>query len=244
MPETRTGCLAMVFVRLVDAQRWRNVLLWRALHYSCNSCDLLAVILLRVLQGIFVCLYNYFVVLRAYSYINGRGRGCKILLVITISLLTFYFAHDLPWLARCTPCPSGTKKVCPTIARSENYKSFQCSFRNYNDLVSLLLNTNYVAHPIKNPPILQGVAYVPTNVISITDGQIFLSADLFYTGIRLAINVGISVSRVGSAAQIKPMKQVVVKLKLELAQFAELEAFAQFASDLDKATHNQLAIGQ
>ncbi|KAL2901356.1 ATP synthase subunit alpha chloroplastic [Bienertia sinuspersici] len=87
-------------------------------------------------------------------------------------------------------------------------------------------------------------AYIPTNVISITDGQIFLSADLFNAGIRPAINVGISVSRVGSAAQIKAMKKVAGKLKLELAQFAELEAFAQFASDLDKATQNQLARGQ
>lgn len=87
-------------------------------------------------------------------------------------------------------------------------------------------------------------AYIPTNVISITDGQIFLSADLFNAGIRPAINVGISVSRVGSAAQIKAMKQVSGKLKLELAQFAELEAFSQFASDLDKATQNQLARGQ
>jgi F-type H+/Na+-transporting ATPase subunit alpha len=87
-------------------------------------------------------------------------------------------------------------------------------------------------------------AYIPTNVISITDGQIFLSGDLFNSGIRPAINVGISVSRVGSAAQVKAMKQVAGKLKLELAQFAELEAFAQFASDLDKATQNQLARGQ
>ena len=87
-------------------------------------------------------------------------------------------------------------------------------------------------------------AYIPTNVISITDGQIFLSADLFNAGIRPAINVGISASRVGSAAQIKAMKQVAGKLKLELAQFAELEAFAQFASDLDKTTQNQLARGQ
>jgi F-type H+-transporting ATPase subunit alpha len=87
-------------------------------------------------------------------------------------------------------------------------------------------------------------AYIPTNVISITDGQIFLSGDLFNAGIRPAINVGISVSRVGSAAQVKAMKQVAGKLKLELAQFAELEAFSQFASDLDKATQNQLARGQ
>jgi len=87
-------------------------------------------------------------------------------------------------------------------------------------------------------------AYIPTNVISITDGQIFLSGDLFNAGIRPAINVGISVSRVGSAAQIKAMKQVAGKLKLELAQFAELEAFAQFASDLDQATQNELARGE
>nr|QXM16675.1 ATP synthase CF1 alpha subunit [Libocedrus chevalieri] len=87
-------------------------------------------------------------------------------------------------------------------------------------------------------------AYIPTNVISITDGQIFLSADLFNAGIQPAINVGLSVSRVGSAAQMKAMKQVAGKLKLELAQLAELEAFAQFASDLDKTTQDQLARGQ
>lgn len=87
-------------------------------------------------------------------------------------------------------------------------------------------------------------AYIPTNVISITDGQIFLSADLFNAGFRPAINAGISVSRVGSAAQTKAMKQVAGKLKLELAQFAELEAFSQFASDLDAATQAQLARGQ
>jgi len=86
-------------------------------------------------------------------------------------------------------------------------------------------------------------AYIPTNVISITDGQIFLSGDLFNSGIRPAINVGISVSRVGSAAQPKAMKSVAGTLKLSLAQFAELEAFSQFASDLDQATQNQLARG-
>ncbi len=86
-------------------------------------------------------------------------------------------------------------------------------------------------------------AYIPTNVISITDGQIFLSSDLFNAGIRPAINPGISVSRVGSAAQTKAMKKVAGKLKLELAQFDELQAFSQFASDLDKATQDQLAQG-
>ncbi|MEB3209965.1 MAG: F0F1 ATP synthase subunit alpha [Leptolyngbyaceae bacterium] len=87
-------------------------------------------------------------------------------------------------------------------------------------------------------------AYIPTNVISITDGQIFLSSDLFNSGLRPAVNAGISVSRVGSAAQTKLMKKVAGKLKLELAQFDELQAFSQFASDLDKATQNQLARGQ
>nr|YP_007890182.1 CF1 alpha subunit of ATP synthase [Pleodorina starrii]AFY64451.1 CF1 alpha subunit of ATP synthase [Pleodorina starrii] len=86
-------------------------------------------------------------------------------------------------------------------------------------------------------------AYIPTNVISITDGQIFLSASLFNSGLRPAINVGISVSRVGSAAQPKAMKQIAGSLKLSLAQFAELEAFSQFASDLDNATQAQLARG-
>jgi F-type H+-transporting ATPase subunit alpha len=87
-------------------------------------------------------------------------------------------------------------------------------------------------------------AYIPTNVISITDGQIFLSSDLFNSGLRPAINAGISVSRVGSAAQIKAMKQVAGKVKLELAQFDELQAFSQFASDLDASTQKQLARGQ
>ncbi|MCB0419439.1 MAG: F0F1 ATP synthase subunit alpha [Bdellovibrionales bacterium] len=87
-------------------------------------------------------------------------------------------------------------------------------------------------------------AYIPTNVISITDGQIFLESDLFYKGIRPAISVGKSVSRVGGAAQIKAMKQVAGTLKLELAQFRELEAFSAFASDLDEATQAQLARGR
>ncbi|MSU75278.1 MAG: F0F1 ATP synthase subunit alpha [Candidatus Magasanikbacteria bacterium] len=86
-------------------------------------------------------------------------------------------------------------------------------------------------------------AYIPTNVISITDGQIFLESDLFYRGIRPAVNVGISVSRVGSSAQIKPMKKVSGKLKLSLAQFRELEAFSQFSSDLDPETKKQIDLG-
>ncbi len=87
-------------------------------------------------------------------------------------------------------------------------------------------------------------AYIPTNVISITDGQIFLETTLFYQGIRPALNVGISVSRVGSAAQIKAMKQVAGSIKLELAQYREMKAFAQFASDLDPATQKLLARGE
>lgn len=87
-------------------------------------------------------------------------------------------------------------------------------------------------------------AYIPTNVISITDGQIFLEAELFYKGIRPAINVGLSVSRVGSAAQLKAMKQVAGSLKLFLAQYREVAAFAQFGSDLDAATKQTLNRGE
>ena len=87
-------------------------------------------------------------------------------------------------------------------------------------------------------------AYIPTNVISITDGQIYLEADLFYGGIRPAVNVGLSVSRVGGSAQVKAMRQVAGQLRLDLAQYRELAAFAQFGSDLDRATQLQLARGQ
>jgi F-type H+-transporting ATPase subunit alpha len=87
-------------------------------------------------------------------------------------------------------------------------------------------------------------AYIPTNVISITDGQIFLESKLFLSGVRPAINVGISVSRVGGNAQIKPMKKVAGRLKLDLSQYRELEAFAQFGSDLDASTQQTLARGE
>jgi F-type H+-transporting ATPase subunit alpha len=86
-------------------------------------------------------------------------------------------------------------------------------------------------------------AYIPTNVISITDGQLFLESELFFAGVRPAINVGVSVSRVGGAAQIKAMKKVAGRLRLDLAQFRALEAFAQFGSELDKASQQQLARG-
>jgi len=87
-------------------------------------------------------------------------------------------------------------------------------------------------------------AYIPTNVISITDGQIYLESDLFFSGVRPAINVGLSVSRVGGSAQVKAMKQVAGTLRLNLAQYREMAAFAQFGSDLDKATQMQLARGE
>jgi F-type H+-transporting ATPase subunit alpha len=86
--------------------------------------------------------------------------------------------------------------------------------------------------------------YIPTNVISITDGQIYLEPELFYAGVRPAVNVGLSVSRVGGAAQTKAMKQVAGTLRLDLAQFRELAAFAQFGSDLDKATLSQIERGR
>jgi F-type H+-transporting ATPase subunit alpha len=100
------------------------------------------------------------------------------------------------------------------------------------------------ALPIIETQLGDVAAYIPTNVISITDGQIYLESDLFYSGIRPAVNVGLSVSRVGGSAQIKAIRQVAGKLRLDLAQYRELAAFAQFGSDLDKATLQQLARGQ
>jgi F-type H+/Na+-transporting ATPase subunit alpha len=111
-------------------------------------------------------------------------------------------------------------------------------------LNSLLGEGSMTALPIVETQSGDISANIPTNVISITDGQIFLSADLFNAGIWPAIHVGIYVSRVGSAAQIKAMKQVAGKSKLELTQFTELQAFAQFASTLDKTSQNQLARGR
>src|SRR5690242_9524635 len=105
-------------------------------------------------------------------------------------------------------------------------------------------NGSLTALPIIETQSGDVAAYIPTNVISITDGQIFLETDLFYQGVRPAINVGISVSRVGSAAQVKAMKQVAGKLKGELAQFRELAAFAQFGSDLDAKTQAQIDRGK
>ncbi|AKM78144.1 MAG: ATP synthase subunit alpha [Candidatus Wolfebacteria bacterium GW2011_GWE1_48_7] len=114
---------------------------------------------------------------------------------------------------------------------------------------SAKLNEDYGGGSMTALPIIETQAgdvsaYIPTNVISITDGQIFLESDLFYKGIRPALNVGISVSRVGSSAQIKAMKKVAGKLRLDLAQFRELEAFAQFGSDLDEKTRAQIERGR
>jgi len=111
------------------------------------------------------------------------------------------------------------------------------------------LNDDFGAGSLTALPIIETQAgdvsaYIPTNVISITDGQIYLESDLFYSGIRPAVNVGLSVSRVGGAAQIKAMKQVAGRLRLELAQYRELAAFAQFGSDLDAATQAQLNRGE
>jgi F-type H+-transporting ATPase subunit alpha len=114
---------------------------------------------------------------------------------------------------------------------------------------SARLNKEYGGGSITALPIIETQAgdvsaYIPTNVISITDGQIYLESNLFYKGIRPAVNVGLSVSRVGSSAQIKAMKQVAGQLRLDLAQFRELEAFAQFGSDLDEKTRAQLDRGR
>jgi len=110
------------------------------------------------------------------------------------------------------------------------------------------LNEDYGAGSLTALPVIETQAgdvsaYIPTNVISITDGQIFLESELFYKGIRPAINIGLSVSRVGSAAQYKAMKQLAGTLKLELAQFREVEAFASFGSDLDEITQHTLSRG-
>ncbi|KAF5448094.1 hypothetical protein F2P56_028659 [Juglans regia] len=106
--------------------------------------DLLAVIFLGVIGGIFGSLYNYLVdkVLRTYSIINERGPSLKVLLVITISLLTSCCSYGLPWLSRCIPCPAHLEDQCPTVGRTGNYKNFQCPPHHYNDLASLFMNTN------------------------------------------------------------------------------------------------------
>ncbi|KAG9438794.1 hypothetical protein H6P81_021274 [Aristolochia fimbriata] len=178
--------------------------------------------------------------------IDGRGEISASESRLIESPLQLLVKKHLPWLsASLSTNVSSIKKT--TRTRSLSRRCFYLHSRLLERAAkssSRLGEGSMTALPIVETQSGDVSAYIPTNVISITDGQIFLSADLFNAGIRPAINVGISVSRVGSAAQIKAMKQVAGKSKLELAQFAELEAFAQFASDLDKATQNQLARGQ
>ncbi|XP_077231549.1 chloride channel C isoform X2 [Tasmannia lanceolata] len=109
-----------------------------------TTADLLAVIFVGVFGGILGSLYNYFLgkIIRAYSIINERGPPFKILLVVVISIITSCCSYGLPWLAKCTPCPTNLKEQCPTIGRSGNFKNFQCQPGHYNDLASLFLNTN------------------------------------------------------------------------------------------------------
>ncbi|KAH7681413.1 chloride channel 7 protein [Dioscorea alata] len=109
-----------------------------------SAPDLIAVIVLGVLGGLLGSLYNFFLdkILRSYSVINEKGAPFKIILTITISLLTSCCAYGLPWLAKCTPCPANIREECPTIGRSGNFKNFQCPPGHYNDLASLFLNTN------------------------------------------------------------------------------------------------------
>ncbi|HAA04377.1 MAG TPA: F0F1 ATP synthase subunit alpha, partial [Syntrophobacteraceae bacterium] len=123
-------------------------------------------------------------------------------------------------------------------------------FYNHSRLLerSAKLNDELGAGSLTSLPIIETQAgdvsaFIPTNVISITDGQIYLEPSLFFAGVRPAINVGLSVSRVGGAAQTKAMKQVAGRLRLDLAQYRELEAFAKFGSDLDKSTQQQLNRG-
>ena len=123
------------------------------------------------------------------------------------------------------------------------YYLLEIGFRQHNDVSFSSGGGSLTALPIIETQAGDVSAYIPTNVISITDGQIFLETELFYKGIRPAINVGLSVSRVGSAAQSKSMKQVAGSMKLELAQYREVAAFAQFGSDLDAATQQLLNRG-
>jgi len=126
------------------------------------------------------------------------------------------------------------------VLESEDNKTLEV----YNELGVLYTGGSLTALPIIETQAGDVSAYIPTNVISITDGQIFLETELFYQGIRPAINVGLSVSRVGSAAQVKAMKQIAGTMKLELAQYCEVAAFAQFGSDLDMTTKTLLRRGR
>ena len=135
-----------------------------------------------------------------------------------------------------------------TMAEYFMYDEKKATLCIYDDLSKQAAAYRQLSLVLRRPPGREAYpgdvsAFVPTNVISITDGQIFLETDLFYSNVRPAVNAGISVSRVGGNAQIKAMKQVAGRLRLDLAQYRELEAFAQFGSELDPATQRQLARG-
>ena len=149
-----------------------------------------------------------------------------------------------------TPWPTARSRWCSSARRAARRIRATCSTstavcwsgpRGWREKYG---NGSLTALPIIETQAGDVSAYIPTNVISITDGQIFLETDLFYQGVRPAVSVGISVSRVGSAAQVKAMKQVAGRLKGELAQFRELAAFAQFGSDLDAKTKAQIERGK
>ena len=152
--------------------------------------------------------------------------------------------------SRSTPTRTGSSRCCCAArraARRSRATSSTCHSRLLERACKLsdeLGGGSLTALPIIETQAGDVSAYIPTNVISITDGQIFLESDLFYSGVRPAVNVGISVSRVGGSAQTKAMKKVAGRLRLDLAQYRELEAFAQFGSELDQATQNALARGE
>src|SRR3989475_598654 len=138
----------------------------------------------------------------------------------------------------------GEDVFCFYVAIGQKRSTVAQVVRVLEDAGAMAYTTIVVASASEPAPLGDVSAYIPTNVISITDGQIYLESDLFYGGVRPAVNVGLSVSRVGGSAQVRAMRQVAGKLRLDLAQYRELAAFAQFGSDLDRATQMQLARGQ
>jgi proton translocating ATP synthase F1 alpha subunit len=152
-------------------------------------------------------------------------------------------------ICRSRPSPIARCRCCCAVRRAAKpiRATFSICTRRLLERAAKLNDANgngsLTALPIIETQAGDVSAYIPTNVISITDGQIFLETDLFYQGIRPAINVGLSVSRVGSAAQTKAMKKVAGSIKLELAQYREMAAFAQFGSDLDASTQRLLNRG-
>ena len=152
-------------------------------------------------------------------------------------------------ICRSTPWPIARFRCCCAVRRDAKPIPATCSICTRacwsapRSSATRIGGGSLTALPIIETQAGDVSAYIPTNVISITDGQIYLETDLFNSGVRPAVNVGLSVSRVGGSAQIKAMRQVAGSLRLDLAQFRELAAFSQFGSDLDKATQAQLARG-